>query len=275
LALVRLFASGDVFHFCLREERNAMKIRVLSSDTNPVSQLLITFVVNERLAIDAGTLAFHLKGEELLRVQDILLTHIHLDHIASLPFIFSEMFASIRTPVRIHATPTDIANLKAHVFNDIIWPDFTKIANPHGALMEFVPFAHRRPFEIAGLKCTPIPVNHTVETCGVVLEDDHACVALSSDTGLTSEFWTFLNGLERLDAVFVDVAFSNGMESVAVASKHLTAHLLTEELRKLHRKTEVYAVNLKPVCRETVMAEIAALGAAHIRVAELDVDYVW
>jgi len=184
-----------------------MRVRVLPSITDPRSQLLVTFLVNDCVAIDAGALAFHLTGEKLLAVQDIVLTHVHLDHIASLPFIFSELFTSIQTPVRIHATAPDIERLRRHIFNDVIWPDFTRLRNAHGELLTFVPFAWRKPFEVAGLRMTAVPVTHTVETAGLIVEDGQSrCVAFTSDTGATDEFWEVLNALPRLDAVFVDVA---------------------------------------------------------------------
>lgn len=252
-----------------------MKVKVLPSITDPRSQLLISFLVNDRLSIDAGALAFHLTGEQLLAVNDILLTHVHLDHIASLPFIFSEMFTDIVKPVKIHASAADIDRLMAHVFNNVIWPNFTKIRNAHGDLLEFIPFQHNVPFELIGLTCTAVPVTHTVETCGVVLQDDHSCVAFTSDTGITDAFWHHLNQLDRLDAVFVDVAFDNALEGVANASQHLTPRLLVEELKKLHRPTQILAVNLKPVCREIVTAEVNALGLPNVHVAHLDVEYSW
>lgn len=253
-----------------------MRVRVLPSLTDPRSQLLITFVVNDRVAIDAGALAFHLTGEALLAVQDIVLTHVHLDHIASLPFIFSEMFADIRTPVRIHATAADIERLRRHIFNDVIWPDFTRLRNAHGALLTFAPFVWREPFEVAGLRLTAVPVTHTVETAGIIVEDEQGvCVAFTSDTGVTDEFWAALNALPRLDAVFVDVAFDNAHEPIADASRHLSPRLLAGELGKLRRATQVLAVNLKPFCRERVIDEIRALNMPAVQVAALDVDYTW
>jgi cAMP phosphodiesterase len=253
-----------------------MRVRVLPSVTDPRSQLLVTFLVNDCVAIDAGALAFHLTGEKLLAVQDIVLTHVHLDHIASLPFIFSELFTSIQTPVRIHATAPDIERLRRHIFNDVIWPDFTRLRNAHGELLTFVPFAWRKPFEVAGLRMTAVPVTHTVETAGLIVEDGQSrCVAFTSDTGATDEFWEVLNALPRLDAVFVDVAFDNTHEAIAKASYHLSPRLLVGELAKLQRQPQVLAVNLKPFCRNQVQKEITALALAHVGVAELDVEYTW
>lgn len=252
-----------------------MKVRVLPSITDQRSQLLITYVLNDTVAIDAGALAFHLTGEKLLRVQDIVLTHTHLDHIASLPFIFSEEFTQILEPVRIHASENDIARLKTHIFNNIIWPDFTKIPNAYGPLLEFHPFIHNQHFPINDLKFMPIPVNHTVETSGQVVDDGRVCLAFTSDTAMTDAFWEYLNGLDRLAAVFVDVAFNNDLESVALSSKHLTARLLRTELKKLKRPCDLLAVNLKPMCRELVTREIALLEIPRLHVAQLDVDYEW
>ncbi len=253
-----------------------MRVRALPSLTDRRSQLLITFVINDRVAIDAGALAFHLQGEALLAVQDIVLTHVHLDHIASLPFIFSELFADIRMPVRIHATADDIERLRRHIFNDVIWPDFTRLRNAHGELLTFVPFTWREPFEVAGLRLTAIPVTHTVETAGFIVADQQGvCVAFTSDTGVTDEFWAALNALPRLDAVFVDVAFDNAHEAIANVSCHLSPRLLVGELAKLRRTAQVLAVNLKPLCRERVQEEIQALNLPAVQVAALDVDYTW
>lgn len=252
-----------------------MKVRVLPSITDPRSQLLITFVLNDHISLDAGALAFHLTGEELLRVKDIVLTHTHLDHIASLPFIFSEMFVDILEPIRIHATAKNIEELKAHVFNNIIWPDFTKIPNAHGPLLSFHPFELNEPFTIGELTFHPIPVNHVVETSGHIVDDGRVSVAFTSDTTITDAFWEEVNRKDNLKAIFIDVAFHNALEGVALASKHLTPKLLTDELKKLNREVELLAVNLKPSCREPVIAEIEALGLPNIHVAKLDVPYEW
>ncbi|MGQ9898481.1 MAG: MBL fold metallo-hydrolase [Acidobacteriota bacterium] len=253
-----------------------MRVRVLPSLTDQRSQLLITFVVNDCVAIDAGALAFHLTGDALLSIQDIVLTHVHLDHIASLPFIFSEMFTSIQAPVRIHATAADIERLCCHIFNDVIWPDFTRLRNTHGGVLTFVPFTWWEPFNVAGLRLRAIPVTHTVETAGLILEDEQGgCVAFTSDTGVTADFWEALNALPRLDAVFVDVAFNNANEIIAKLSGHLSPRLLIDELAKLRRQPEILAVNLKPFCRERVQDEVRALNLPNVQVAELDVDYTW
>lgn len=252
-----------------------MKIRVLPSITDQRSQLLISFLINDCVSVDAGAVAFHLTGEKLLRVKDLVLTHVHLDHIASFPFIFSEEFTEIQEPVRIHASERDIHSLKAHIFNNVIWPDFTKIPNQHGQLLAFHPYTTNQPFEVAGLTITPIPVNHTVETFGLVVDDGRVAVAFSSDTARTDGFWEYLNTVDRLKAVFVDVAFNNALESVALASKHLTPHLLVGELEKLTRPAEIFAVNLKPMCRTLVAKEVNELNVPDLRVAQLDVDYEW
>jgi cAMP phosphodiesterase len=178
--------------------------------------------------------------------------------------------------VRIHATANDIERLRCHIFNDVIWPDFTRLRNAHGELLTFVPFTWRDPFEVAGLRLTAVPVTHTVETAGLVVEDGQGrCVAFTSDTGVTDEFWEVLNALPRLDAVFVDVAFDNANEFVAKASYHLSPRLLVGELAKLRRPSQVLAVNLKPFCREQVKDEVRALALPNVQVAELDVDYTW
>src|SRR6185436_20022841 len=91
--------------------RRTLKIRLLpgrlGSDTQ--LQLLTCFVINDCVAADAGSLGFALSADERKSVQHIVLTHAHLDHIASLPIFIDEEFSRLTSPVIVHGIPEVIS----------------------------------------------------------------------------------------------------------------------------------------------------------------------
>lgn len=256
-----------------------MKVRLLPSAAGRESQLqaLTSFIVNDRLAVDAGSLGFALQPEEMGKVRYVIITHAHSDHTASLPIYVAESYTLLDGPVVIYGLETVVEALKQHVFNDQIWPDFRKIPLPgtEQPTIEFRTLAPRETVEIAGLRVTPIPVNHVVPNVGLIVEDDGAAVVFTSDTYCTDELWAAAKARPGLRAVFVDVSFPNELGWLAEASKHLTPELLAADLRKLDRDVEVYAVHIKPTNRQEVIRQLGELGLPKIGVGEIDRVYEW
>ena len=66
------------------------------------------------------------------------------------------------------------------------------------------------------------------------------------------------------------------MRQLAEASKHLTPEMLGKELGKLtHNGLDILAVHIKPAHRQTVSAELAALGIDKLKVMEAGRVYQW
>src|SRR5690242_12528517 len=87
------------------------------------------FVLDERLAIDAGSLTSGLDLSAQFRLNACLVSHAHLDHIRDLATI-ADNRAQNRCPTLVVAgTKQTIAILRKHFFNGLLWPDFTKIPN--------------------------------------------------------------------------------------------------------------------------------------------------
>lgn len=250
-----------------------MKVRLLPSSTapDPQRQLLTTFLVDDSVAIDAGSLAFALTAEEMRRVRHVLVSHAHADHTASLPLLLSELFPVLTEPVIVHATLHVIDALRRFVFNSEIWPDFEQISllNGHGPALEYCPLEPGIPVPLGHLQVTPIPVNHVVPTVGFVVEDQRAGFAFTSDTYVTDEIWNAASRRERVKAVFVDVSYPDEMEDLAAASKHFTPRSLASDLRKLTRDVPVGVVHIKPAYREAVLRQLAGLKDPRISVVEI------
>jgi len=240
------------------------------------AQRLTCFIIDDRVSVDAGSLGIALSDAQQRTVRDVIVTHPHMDHIASLPIFVDDLFGELLEPVRIHATQQVIDLLKADVFNDTVYPKFDQLKNAQGHVMQYLPFEMRREFKVAHLNCTAIPVNHIVPTVGLLVSDGKTTVAFSSDTAETEEFWRVVNQSKHLDALFIEASFPDSMEGLAKASKHLTPASLQKELAKLtHNGMDILAVHVKPAHRDKVIAELNQLNISKLRVMEPGKIYEW
>lgn len=240
------------------------------------AQRLTCFLIDDRVSIDAGSIGIASNEVQRRQVRDIVVTHPHMDHIASLPIFVDDLFGELERPISIHATPEVIELLKRDVFNDSVYPKFDELRNERGAVMEYAPFEIGREFKVAHLTMTAIPVNHIVPTVGLLVSDKQVTVAFSSDTAETEEFWKAVSRAPHLEALFIEASFPNSMRALAEASKHLTPAMLSDELRKLsHNGMDILAVHLKPAYRETVARELSELGMDNLSVMEVGRVYEW
>ncbi len=256
-----------------------MKIRLLPSNIAEPHRLqpLTTFLVNDEIAIDGGSLGYALGLAQQRVVRDVIVTHAHSDHVATLPIFIAEVFPFLQSPVVIHSTRETITSLKEHIFNNRIWPDFAKIEllNRMGPSLVYAEFEPLKATAVAGIRVTPVWVNHTVPTTGIILEDDNAAVIFTADTYYTDEIWRIANKTHNLKAIFVDVSYPNSMEKLASDSRHLTPQALALELKKLDSIVPVFPVHLKPQFRQEVTSQLADLHMENIQVGEIGRDYIF
>lgn len=240
------------------------------------AQRLTCFIIDNRVTVDAGSLGIALTEAQRQTVRDVIVTHPHMDHIASLPIFVDDLFGELEQPIRIHATQEVIDLLKADVFNDTVYPRFDELTNERGHVMEYVPFEPGKEFRAGHLTVTAVAVNHIVPTIGLLISDGKSTVAFSSDTAETEEFWVLVNRAPNLDALFIEASFPDSMEKLARASKHLTPSMLRHELTKLqHNGMDILAVHLKPAYRETLIDELSKLGIPKLSVMETGRVYEW
>lgn len=258
-----------------------MRVQLLPStfDAQGVATLeqrLTCFLIDDCVAVDAGSIAIALTNEQRAKVRDIIVTHPHLDHIASLPIFIDDLYPTLKEPMRVHATQEVIGLLERDVFNWNVYPRFSDLKNDYGPVMEYVPIPIGTPFKVAHLEVIAVPVNHIVPTIGLVVSDGKKSVAFSSDTAETEQFWTILNGMKELDALLIEASFPDRMAKLAEVSRHFTPASLNEELKKLtHNGLDIMAVHLKPTYRDEIIEQLNALNLPKLRVMEPGKVYEW
>lgn len=240
-----------------------MKVRVLGCSGAIARDCRTTsFLVDGDILVDAGTGVGDLTLEEMRAIDHVFLTHSHLDHVAALPLMLDAVGAQRAKPVQVHALPGTIAALRAHVFNDVIWPDFSSIPTPAEPFIELHDIEVGRVVEIGGRRIEPLPAVHTVPACGYAVSAGAGCWVFSGDTGRNAAFWARLSQLD-VAALVIETAFSNREQALARRSQHLSPGDLASELAHIAAglRFPIYITHTKPAETGTIMAEIQALEA--------------
>lgn len=236
-----------------------MKLRVLgcSGGIGGRHQRTTSFLVDHDILIDAGTGVGELSIAELSAIDHVFLTHCHLDHIAALPMMIDTVADRRSTPLTVYGTEAVLENLRKHIFNWSIWPDFSVVPSAEQAFMRYQSIEIATPVTLAGRRITALPVDHTVPAVGYCLDSGVASVAFSGDTGPCDAFWQALNGIPDLRHLIIECAFPNRERRLAELSKHFWPDMLAAQLKKLQRPCTIHVTHLKPGQIEASMEEIS------------------
>ena len=216
-----------------------------------------SFLVGDDVLIDAGTGVGDLTLDEMERIDHVFLTHSHLDHIAALPLMLDAIGARRNAPMHVHALPATIAALTAHIFNNVIWPDFTRIPAPDAPFVRFVPFAIGQTIPVGAKTIEVLPAEHTVPAVGFSVCAGEGCWVFTGDTGPNPALWARVNQLP-VQALVIETAFGNHDELLAQVSQHLSPHTLALELNQIRRdhRFPIYITHTKPSQTDQIMGEV-------------------
>ena len=253
----------------------AAKIRVLGCSGGIGGSLRTTsFLVDEDVLIDAGTGVGDLSLEQLAKIDHIFISHSHLDHVTSIPFLVDTVCWMRRNPIRVYGIKETLDILRAHLFNWKIWPDFTQIPDADNPFMVYREIRVGEPVELRGRRFTAIPANHTVPAVGYSVESAKASLVFSGDTSSNDALWSVVNGIANLKYLIIETAFSNKEREIAMASKHLCPRMLAEELEKMRVRPEVFITHLKPGEGALTMKEVGeAAGRWRPRMLENNQEF--
>ena len=234
-----------------------MRIKVLGCSGGIGGDLRTTsMLVDDDILIDAGTGVGDLSIEQLAKIDHIFVTHAHLDHVTSIPFMVDTVCWMRDKPVTIHSTAATLQVLKDHLFNWKIWPDFSQIPDSDKPFMVYSELTVGNTVNLGGRKFTAVPANHVVPAVGYLVDSGTASFLFSGDTTVNDALWEVANATANLKYLVIETAFSNKERSIAVASKHLCPSMLADELAKLKRPAEIFITHLKPGEVQLTMSEI-------------------
>ncbi|AEG94851.1 3',5'-cyclic-nucleotide phosphodiesterase [Ramlibacter tataouinensis] len=235
-----------------------MKVRVLGCSGAIARGCRTTsFLVGEDVLVDAGTGVGDLTLDEMRKVRHVLLTHSHLDHVAALPLMIDAVASQLTEPVRVHALAGTIGALKDHVFNNVIWPDFSRIPSPEAPFISFHELQVGQVLQLGGKAVEVLPAVHTVPAVGFAVSAGGASWVFTGDTERNPAFWQRINQLD-VAALVIETAFSNREQELARRSLHLSPLALAQELDCIDKAKgfPIYITHTKPAETELIMAEI-------------------
>ncbi len=253
-------------------------IRVLGCHGSIAARCHTTsFLLDDDILIDAGSGVGELRLDELARIDHILLSHSHLDHILSVPLLADSVIklrmtqgdlSSLR-PIQIHGLPQTLEALKAHILNGVIWPDFSRLPSAAHPILTLHPFnvgdvlSFRAPAGGSAQRHVRVlPARHTVPGVGFGVETPQGLWIYSGDTGPNPELWKLLSG-QKIAQLVIETAFGNEEAHLADISGHLSPQTLAKELAQLAGEVNVYITHPKPGEVPAVLSQIRALDSRH------------
>ena len=247
-----------------------MKIRVLGCSGGEVpGHRPPSFLVNERIVFDTGSLTDVLDIKGQLRVRHIFITHSHLDHIMGIPFLADNLLFSRKSHgVNIIGIPPVIEALRRSLLDGSIWPDFTIIPREHGAVLNLIELKPGQSIKIATYTITPYEVNHTVPASGYLVEDRRQRrLFYTGDTGPSDSTWRKI-GEKQIHCLIIETSFPNRMKEIAIKTGHLTPRLLGKEISKIRPSPErIYVIHPKPLYMKIIKTELQNLKLKNLRLS--------
>ncbi|MDR0747456.1 MAG: MBL fold metallo-hydrolase [Helicobacteraceae bacterium] len=217
-----------------------------------------SYLIEPSIALDAGNLMRPL-GRNAAKIDHIVLTHCHMEHLADIPFLIDAFFAKRNTPLNIYGLEHTLANLKRHIFNGEVWPDFTKIAllNSHAPSIIMHTIKEYKPFCIKNVSFKPIPALHAVPTVGFVITKRKTAIYITSDTCYSQTVWNEINENGSIRAVIIECTYPSAMSEAAKIHGHLTSSMVIDGISKCHRKDiEFFVSHINPKMERTIIQEL-------------------
>jgi ribonuclease BN (tRNA processing enzyme) len=221
---------------------------------------LVSFLIDDVLAVDAGSLISELTFPEQKKIKAILLSHGHYDHIRAVPaFAFNN---SDRT-TKVVATQKTLEILSSHLINGVVYPEFTSDASfLQKATLKLVPLEPFKPRNIEGYKVMAMPVQHNLDGVGFeITSRDSKTLFYTGDTGPgLSSIW----GNISPQLIITDVTWPNSLSNAAKDAGHLCPEMLKEELIEFHRVNKylprVTAIHVSPQHEPEIEREVREIA---------------
>ncbi len=261
-----------------------MRVRVLGCHGGETPRHRTTcFLIDDRITIDAGAVCRSLTLEEQVRLDHLLISHSHMDHVKDLALLADQIIGRRSTPVVVHCGPETAETLRTSYFNNYLWPDFTRIPSLQNPVMRIETHDALQPFVVASAdgahdyEVRYVPVTHPVESMAMLIRGPTGSILYSSDTGPTTKLWEVANATPDLCGLFVELSFPNQMQDLADVAGHYTPQTLFAEMKKIHRRDEIplFVYHLKPSYYDQTLKELVDLGLKNMHPVELTDEFTF
>jgi cAMP phosphodiesterase len=234
------------------------------------------FVLDNRIAIDAGSLTGGVGLKQQCALEAVLVSHAHLDHVRDLATLADNRLQNRAPTLPIVGLKSTLAVLRKHFFNNLLWPDFSRLPTARHPAIRYVEITAAKPLVVAGYKVRAVPVSHSIDCCGFIVTGSGGSLAYSGDTGPTDLLWKALNATPDLRALLMEVSFPNGEAHLARVSGHHTPQTLARDMKKLgkHRDLPTLLYHIKPSFQAVVERECARLKGLNLTVCSLGDQYI-
>ncbi len=235
-----------------------------------------SYLIDGKLLIDAGSVASGLLIEEQVQIENILISHPHLDHISDLAFLSDNCFGLRSGPFEVYSNNVVVNAIKSHLMNDIIWPDFSKLPTKENPTIRFNLIEAEKKIKIGHYDILPVRVNHPGNGLGFIIDDGKTSILFTQDTGPTDRIWQLAREVKNLKAIFSEVSFPNNMVQVAIDSQHHTPNTMKEEIKKMPKDIPIFLGHLKPNFQSLLFKEIEEIGCERLNIlGSDDTSYVF
>lgn len=217
---------------------------------------LSSFLLDDTLLIDAGSVTAVLEIPAQLKLESVLITHSHLDHVRGLAHLADNLFGRRDHPLQVYSIEPVLQSLKVYLLNNVLWPNFTEIPTSHMPILDFRPLPEGKATTLGHFRVTPVRLSHSVVSVGYLVEGNSGVLLHLGDTGRTEEIWRVVKDITDLRAVVIGTTFPNDLQHLADLSGHLTPQGLKAELAKADVNAEIYVYHMKPQYAEQITQEL-------------------
>ena len=225
-----------------------MRIRVLGcSGGIGAGSRTSAMLVDDDVLIDAGTGIGDLALDDLDSIRHVFLTHAHLDHIAGLPMLVDRVFdENFDVPLTVYARKETLRAVRDHLFNDVIWPDFSKLPTAQNPMLRYHTCSPGDTITLGQRDFYAVDVLHSVPSLGYTVQNSCGAFAVSGDTKTNETLWPVLNACDDLRVLVIEVSFPDEMAELAADAGHYTPQTLTEDLQRLRHDPQIWLTGMKP-----------------------------
>lgn len=192
---------------------------------------LISLLVDDILAVDAGGLTVSLSLTAQEKVKAVLITHHHFDHVRDL--VTLGMNAAFWSPVKVYALQETFDVLNSCLLDGKIYVNFAEFPSKEKPSLDFHIVEPYKEETVEGYKILPLSVRHPVPSVGYLITSPKGkSLFYTADTGPGLDgCWEYISP----HLIITEVTGLNLWQERLQTAGHLSPQFLKQELIKFHQ----------------------------------------